>query len=268
MKTVNRKSFIFKNTRKEFFMSIRKLAAIMVIYVAILSSCDQQEEKQKEEKEKCQLEVISPGLTIIYLQPWIYDFVEECLDSGFHGRMHTCIYRDGFGFLAESYENTDTVYRFYDCEGMVLYEEKESPINSLPELKIESKGLVFGMYPPIWKEIFDELEGNVINPFTFSRAKEMVLAWSYAYSRSAKLISIFSHKNVIYFHLYWATNGINFVHSEYLDGNGNVLCTRNQITGERIPCNDNKGNAFEFAINQIDQDRKIILEFSLSYINF
>jgi hypothetical protein len=226
--------------------------AILLIMTGSFSCC-WDDEKQKE---KCQVVVGPSGHSFIDFQPWIYDFVDECMDSEFNGRMYTCIYRDGFGFLAESYENTDTVYSLYDCEGMVLYEEMVSPVNSRPELKIERKGLVFGMYPPIWKEIFDVFECNYdVNPFNLPRVKAMILASCFSFTHyCSKSVSIFSYNNDIGFYLHWAANSTFFEHFEYLDCYGNVLCTQNHITGESIPCTDDMGIDFE---NENNQKRKL-----------
>jgi len=124
------------------------------------------------------------------------------------------------------------------------------------------------MYFPIWKQekLNDEFACDLINPFTLPRVKEMVLASCEGNTTNcSKVVSIFSYKYGTGFCLDWTANGSNFLHFEYLDCSGNVLCNYNRFTGERIPCNDDLGIDFAWTYNQ---NRKYILVFRLSIINY
>jgi len=118
-------------------VSIFKHAVLLLMLAGSFFPCCQQEEKEeRNHSDPIQLSSCF----------WVYDFIKKCLESGFHGRIYQCTYRDGRGFLIESYENADTLYSLWNCEGIVVYEGEDKPIQKIyPELNIEIDILLCGI---------------------------------------------------------------------------------------------------------------------------
>ena len=159
---------------------------------------------------------------------WVYEVIDERLENGTHGTITRCEYRDGIGYLFEPLGNSiELGYSFRTCDGTVLYENEENPIeDTYPELNIKRKFLALGIYPS-WEqeETFNDFQCYAIYPFTLPRVKAFFYRDPFPLCRT--VVAITSYKDGVCFllgeHLlstqpYW----------EFFDCNGNLLCTGRQ----------------------------------------
>jgi len=141
------------------------MLAVILILAGSFSSCFWDERHENDSITSC-----DPKQYPSFI--WVYDFIKECLETGFHGRISHCTYRDGYGFLIESHENDGTEYSLLNCEGIVVYEGENKPIQEIhPELNIENDRLLCGIYP-LWEE--DDTDGFECNanPYTLPLIKK------------------------------------------------------------------------------------------------
>ena len=227
---------------------ISKYAAIALLLAVSFYSCYQQEEKK--EKLPC-----DPDNPFDYL--WVYDFIKEGLDNGFHGRIYKCIYRDGHGFMVESHGKNDTIYSFFSCEGKILHEGYKKPIQEIyPELNIKIHRFFCGIYP-LWEgEYSDEFVCEAANPFTMPNMKKHlydILFHSGRSANSAVKQYIYKDENGFYrigfgLHISHNTWGPNFI---FFNCSDEILCYR----GRRGP-----GNLCDHLFIRDLKEKKIIFE--------
>ena len=232
-----------------------KIAVILLILLGGLTYC--YHEDRREEDTPCY-----PRYGIMpYIPPWVYDFVAEHLENDFFGRMYRCVFkdglgRDGYGFLIEAHEETDTVYSFINCEGEVLYEREPHPIkDAYPELEIRDESLFMGKYPTLWEhdKTSDESLCYFVNPFTLPLVKEMI--YRCTHHRCAKRVFICTYRDGKGFLMGEHLASGDGAHMDFLDCSGNLLCNITK-SGE---------SSYSWCDLDIDWDNgKIILELTIS----
>ena len=201
---------------------ILKYTAITLIFAGSFSSCWQEEPKiEYEVLSPCDTHYIVPPYPVHIngVLPWTYEVIDEWLQNGTHGRITRCIYRDGIGFLFESLGNNNFSYSFLTCDGMVLYEKEDIPIEvTYPELSIKRQFLLYGRYPFEGLECFDN------NPINLPRVKELIYGYD-KHTFCIKTVSICTYKYGIGILLgkhELKPSGPPYF--EFLDCNGNLLC--------------------------------------------
>ena len=168
--------------------------------------------------------------------PWVYEVIDDWLEKGTHGTITRCEYRDGIGYLFEPLENKkDFGYSFRSCDGTVLYEGEENPIDdTYPELNIKRKLFLLGQYPSWVQEETpsDEFLCYFINPFTLPRVKEMLYRCPVPLCR--KMVIICKYRDGVGFLLGEHIRSSQ-QHWELLDCNGNLLC-ESEGAGLQLVC--------------------------------
>ena len=262
MKKGKRRSFIFKNTRKKFFMSIRKLVAIMVIFVAIFSSCWEEKERKKEDKSPCdRWSLLHQYQWSGGNPPWVFEMIGECLENELYGSISRYAYKDGFCYLFEHKETSENYrYIFLNCEGEVVYEGTRNPIDAFPELNIKDEWPLM-IYYPSWDSEqdvpSDEFLCYSINPFTLPRVKDMLYGCDYY--PCIKKISICPYRDGVGFLLWNHLDGIG-TSCDFLDCNGNLLCSVKKSGDWSFnPCTE--------LIIEFENEKIILVTKSLSYPN-
>ena len=239
---------------------ILKLAAILLFLAGCFSSCWQEEPQKEEEVTPCDINYIGYS----YPMTWVYEIIDEWLETGVSGIIYRCEYRDGIGYLFEPLENrNDFNYCFRNCEGGVLYEGDKNPIDACPDLKINYNLCLMVKYPS-WDidqdGTSDEFVCYTINPFSLSQVKEMLHRCSHY--KCTKTVSVCTYRDGVGFLLWEHLNaGIN-ANADFLDCNGNLLC-KIKKSGENS-CN------WCPELNIDYQNEKIILHLfiSLNVINY
>ena len=186
---------------------------------------------------------------------WMVELINEWMENGVDGRIYRCDYKDGRGFLFEQFGNDvdDIVYSFRACDGTILYDKEENQIeDTYPELSIKRKLLLLGKYQ-CWgqADTSEEFACNDVNPFTFTRVKDMI------YNRrnvgNNMMVSICTYKDGIGFYQgEYLQPHARFPYYEFLDCNGSLLCKA-------------EGNSPLCSELEIDfRNHKIILELHIS----
>jgi len=240
--------------------NILKFSIILLIFAASFSSCWEDEpRKEIEEQPSCDPQSLLKQYPWSAGNPlWVFEMIGEWLENGFYGEIIQCDYRDGRGYSFEPQEaNDDFKYCFRNCEGEILYEGMENPIDACPELNIKYRSRFMKNFPS-WDNdqdgASDEFLCHVINPFTLPRVKEML--YNCSVYRCDKQVSICSYRDGAGFLLYEHLNaGIN-CNADFLDCRGNLLCNLKK-SGENVP--------FHCPELNIDfQNAKIILSLNVS----
>ena len=201
-------------------------AAIVLLLAGNFLSCEWGKDASNGQEETSSCD--NDNSCVCSIPPWVDKVIFEWLENGFYGRISVCDYVNGRGFLFEQFENNidDLVYSFRTCDGLVLYEgEKKSIEDTYPELNIKNQTLLMRKFPSWWgqEETSDEFVRNGINPFTLPR----VLSFTYRCDVRwcNKVVYICSYKGGIGFYLGEHWNNRLHRQIEFLDCNGNLLCT-------------------------------------------
>ena len=208
-------------------VNIFKIIVVVIMLSGSFSSCSEEETRKVEEKTLCNHQSLlqqypwSAGNP-----PWVFEMISEWLENGLYGSITRCDYRDGRGYLFTPHElNDDFKYVFRNCLGEVLYEGKEDPRVSRPELNIIVR-FDFVEFYPTWDSdqggVSDEFLCYAINPITLPLVKELIYRCTF-YS-CEKRVSICTYRDGVGFLLEEHVNAGYNIGVDFLDCNGNLLC--------------------------------------------
>ena len=207
-------------------MKINVFKIIILLFLAGSFTTCRQWEWAPEPKTECDFLEIPNGMFGDGILPWVYEVIEDRLEKGIHGTVTQCNYSDGYGYLFEPIGNSmDIGYSFLTCDGTVLFEGKEGPIEDIfAKFNIERKLFMLGIYPSSeHEEHSDETPCHAVNPFTLPRVKELL--YRCPVSRCRKFVSITTYKDGVGFLMVEHLRSDN-VNWEFLDCSGNLLCQK------------------------------------------